>query len=111
MPYWKVLIKNDEARKTLQSQGGEALISGSGATEIVLTNQSMERLVSIMWGLYQLGPPFIDETGIEGNIDITLEGVLTDFEDFKKALERNGLKLEKGKKTMKVIVIRDPVTE
>lgn len=109
MPYWKVTAADKAALQSLKTEGEEPVFGGDG-TKITLTNQSMERLISIMWGLYQMGPPFQDETGIMGNIDITLEGVLTDFNDFKRALKENGLKLVKGKKEMKVIVIRDPVT-
>jgi len=108
MPYWKVMATK-EALQKLKTKGEKPIYGGGDATKLVLTNQPMIRLISIMAGLYQTEPPFIDETGINGNIDITMQGVLTNFNDFRKVLEENGLKLMKGKKEMKVIVIRDPV--
>lgn len=65
-------------------------------------------------------PPFVDATEITGNIDYTYPaefatklrnevdgGPPFTFEDYKAMLEHIGFQLIKGKKQMKVIVIRD----
>ena len=52
--------------------------------------------------------PFIDETGIPGLIDINISAAMTDIEDLRKALEKQGLILQKGEVKRKVLVIRDP---
>lgn len=51
--------------------------------------------------------PFIDKTGIEGNIDFELDAVFTDMKDVKRGLQKIGLDLVPGVKEMKVVVIRD----
>lgn len=106
MPYWKVKT-TDKAQKALKTNGENPFVAGN-PTKIELVNQPMKQLIRLLWGLHQLGSPFIDETGIEGNIDISLEGMLTDFSTLKKVLKENGIELEKGLKKMKVIVIQDP---
>jgi hypothetical protein len=52
-------------------------------------------------------PPFVDETGIIGNIDISMNYLMSDFDEANKALNYNGLYLVRGLKEMKVLVIRD----
>ena len=65
-------------------------------------------------------PPFIDATGITGEIDYTydhktMERINSEnklrntFDDYRHVLEALGFKLERGYKKMKVVVIRDRV--
>ena len=65
-------------------------------------------------------PPFIDATGIEGEIDYTYNRAIIDkindeskvrntFDDYRRVLEGFGFRLERGYKKMKVVVIRDKV--
>ncbi|MBL4905768.1 MAG: TlpA family protein disulfide reductase [Flavobacteriaceae bacterium] len=108
MPYWRV-ITTKNTNKKLITKGEETAIRGDSYQNIELINIPMEKLISIMWGYHQIEPPFIDETGIKQNIDITLKGNLTKFKEFRQALKENGIELVKSKKEMKVIVIRDPV--
>ena len=51
---------------------------------------------------------FIDETGIAGNIDITLDADLTNPQDIIKGLKKSGLNLIEEKRELKVLVIKDP---
>jgi hypothetical protein len=48
---------------------------------------------------------------LHGNIDIKTDAVLIEFDDLRKALNKNDLDLVRGKKEMKVLVIRDPPTK
>jgi hypothetical protein len=75
---------------------------------IILKNQPVSDIIELVWSKNQNEPLFVDETGIAGNIDLTLNCVFTDFADLKRELQKNGLMLENGKKEMNVIVIRDP---
>ncbi|QLH32266.1 MAG: hypothetical protein HWD62_07310 [Cyclobacteriaceae bacterium] len=67
-----------------------------------------------------LQPPFIDATGIIGNIDYTYPASFANklrneldggepftFEDYKAMLEEIGFQLVKGTKEMNVIIIKD----
>jgi hypothetical protein len=48
-----------------------------------------------------------NETGISENVDIKFDAIMGDFDDINKGLKKVGLKLQKGTKIMKTIVIRD----
>jgi thiol-disulfide isomerase/thioredoxin len=52
-----------------------------------------------------------DETGIDYPVDIQINALLTELTEVQQELRRNGLELVRGKKMMKVIVIRDPIAE
>lgn len=108
MPCWK-LIATDKARKELITKGiskepKEYPYHGGFS----LINRPVRVLIHEIWSYHQLEPPFIDETGITSNIDLEVDAILTDLKDFRNSLRKNGLDLVKGKKEMKVIVIRDP---
>ncbi len=53
--------------------------------------------------------PFFDETGIAGNIDITVDALMTDRHQVIQALRSNGLDLILGKKDLHVIVIKENI--
>jgi hypothetical protein len=111
MPCWN-LIANQRAIDMLKSKGiswtAETGKSFAPNTGFQLLNQPVMQLINALGLSFQNEPPFIDNTMISGNIDIEIAALLTDFEDVKKALRKNGLDLVKGKKKMSVIVIRDP---
>jgi uncharacterized protein (TIGR03435 family) len=107
MPYWKLTAVNDEAKAKLKTRGGEPEFKNNHAAGFVCKNCPMKTLMGEFDVYYQDGPPFIDETGIDGNIDISINALLTDLNDFKRALNENGLDLQKGEKQMKVLVIKD----
>jgi len=56
---------------------------------------------------YQQDKVIIDETGISGNIDISIDCIPSDFEDLKRGLRSAGLDLVPSEMPMKVVVIRD----
>jgi len=58
-------------------------------------------------GRDRLAKIYLDETGISGNIDITLDCIMNDLDDLKRGLQVNGLDLVKGEKEMQVVVIQD----
>lgn len=104
MPYWK-LTATPEARRALKTRGeGKSTFSSAGGT---LVNVPISRLLAAIWGFHQLEPPFVDETGITGHVDITLDAILTDLDDVRRALRTQGLDLVMGEREMDVIVVRD----
>ena len=50
---------------------------------------------------------FVDKTGIQKNIDLHIDAIMTDFNDVRKALAGKGLFLEKARKKIKTITIYD----
>jgi hypothetical protein len=105
MPYWK-LVAMEGAGEKLRSKGKREF-RGDGYTSVTYNNEPVSQTIFMLWAKHQLEPPFIDETGIKFNIDLTIDGFLNDLNDVKKSLQKSGLDLTKGQKEMKVIVIRD----
>lgn len=108
LPYWRLVLKSNRYRKKLESKGGIMQYPAAPAAGFSLQNAPISTLLSIIWS-FHVGkePPIIDETQIVNNVDITLNAVLSDLMDVKKALNSNGLDLVHGQKYMNVIVIRD----
>jgi thiol-disulfide isomerase/thioredoxin len=107
MPYWKLTCGSDTKEKLHSKEIPYTENPLNPSVSWTPINQSIQLILYGIWGLYQYEPPFINETGIGYNIDIKLDGVLTDFGEMKKNLEKNGLYLVKGEREIKVIVIRD----
>ena len=106
MPCWK-LIATENAKQNLKTKGGAILHSEFLPTGISLKNVPINEILMEISTYHQTEPPFIDETDITTNIDISIDALLTDLHDIKEALIRIGLDLVKTEKEMKVIVIRD----
>lgn len=111
MPCWK-LVASDMAKKELKTKGGApnnifyASEIGFKKSNISVSSGNYSLLANI-WAYHQLEPPFIDDTGIDYNIDIELNAIMIDLNDIKRALKEKGLDLIKSSKEMKVIVIRN----
>ncbi len=110
-PYWKIIAQPGAIEK-LHSKGGKTscheLYFKMGWT---IRNCPINYLVDEIRGNDPGRDPqtevYLDETGITDNVDITLDCIMSDLSDIKKALQANGLDLVKGEKEMAVIVIRD----
>ena len=105
MPYWK-LVATDEAKRKLKTIGGPKL-RHQNSDGLTLKNVPINELIAALWSYNQRSFPFLDETTITDNIDLTVNALLTDFCDFKRTLNENGLDLILSKKPMKVIIIGD----
>jgi hypothetical protein len=104
MPCWKLVILNDKS-KTLKTKGGPFYSSpGKMLAGFSVKNYPMK---DFLLCLPNVGMPFYDETGITGNIDITMDCVMTEINQVKKGLQANGLDLIQGEKEMKVVVISE----
>ena len=109
MPCWKIIAENNTGN-ICKTKGGEPEWEGS-FSGFRLQNQPMNSLLVEIWGFFQTEPVFIDETGINYNIDLKIDAVMTDIHDIQKELQKYGLNLVKGEKEMKVIVVRDMENE
>ncbi|MES1181591.1 MAG: TlpA disulfide reductase family protein [Flavobacterium sp.] len=106
MPCWK-LTATKKAIKELKSKGGDAAFDGNLLSGFSLKNEPVYELIRALWAPHQDEPPFIDATGINGNIDLAVESGVSDLADLIAELKTKGLLLSKGKKLMKVLVLSD----
>jgi thiol-disulfide isomerase/thioredoxin len=106
IPVW-VLQADTSAADRLRTRGGpeqgREVLPHVG---LIVKKFPFSRLVD--WIKRNQWPKLIfDDTGISGNIDVSLDCVPTDFDDLNRALKKNGLHLVPSTKPMKVVVIRD----
>ncbi|MBC9797034.1 TlpA family protein disulfide reductase [Sinomicrobium weinanense] len=109
LPYWRITAPENTQRK-LKTKGGKYALLGNGFTRIGFRNVSMDKYLNAL--LYMIRAtvpiPIINETGIEGYIDIKeTEVLLSDFEAIKQLLKKQGFIIEKAEKAFEVIVISD----
>ncbi|HEX9825539.1 MAG TPA: redoxin domain-containing protein [Flavobacteriaceae bacterium] len=114
MPCLK-LVATEKAKRKLKTKGGPVTKSTYNSLDGgSFYNIPITRLIDAIEGPlglnYSHDLPLIDETGIKGNIDITLNAIIN-LEDIKKELRKSGLDIIEGEKEMKCIVIRDPKEE
>lgn len=106
-PYWRVSATEKAKRKLKTKHPGiTPKVEGSHAGR-KYRNVTMKSIVQGLNSYHQGGPAIVDETGIDYNVDLYLDALLTDFEDIKKELKKQGLILEKAEKEMTVLVIKD----
>lgn len=103
MPCWFLVRTSDKPPLTK----GEAEKRFADAAGGRFSNIPIHRLLGSIWSFHQGQSIFIDHTEITGNVDINLEANMFDLEQINQSLQSQGLKLIKGVKKMKVLVIRD----
>jgi uncharacterized protein (TIGR03435 family) len=110
MPVWK-LIATPKALKNLSTKEGQQRYASPSPHILgyTLINWPKEYLMASICFYFKdkYTIPFVDETGFSGNFDFSLEADMTDFNDVKKALQKQGLDLIKGTRIMEVLVIKD----
>ena len=104
MPYWRLVLLNDSVEKTRTNSQTQSM--NFRHTGFALANQPVQLIVNAIFNYNQL-LIITDETGIKGNIDITMNCIMTDFNEIIEALRKNGLDLVQGEKEMNVIVVSD----
>ncbi len=107
VPYWSVCIA-EGFKSRLKSKGGTEFVQGSAAG-YKFRNVSIGKVIRVISGYYQEIPPLIDDSGADFNIDLEIDALMTDFEDLRRAMEKQGILMTRQKKTMPAIVIREPV--
>lgn len=104
MPYWRLTaIGGDTTRLATKSIEAVGQVSHSS---INVKNHPLKVIIQLLDHYFPYGEPILDETGIKGNIDLSMAAVLSDREDLRKGLEKAGIVMEKGEKLMKVIVLK-----
>ena len=112
MPVWKLIAK-PEAEKLLKSKSKKTYArdegTSGGAAGIVWRNMKGNLLKGIidryMSDRYDI--PYVDATGIDYNIDITIDADMSKREQVRSELQKYGLDLVQGTRKYKVIVIKD----
>lgn len=104
LPYYSFTI-SDGYSKSIISKKDSVKISITHAG-FVLQNCPTSRIIGILAQKFQGELPFIDESGLNGTIDISIDTIMTDFSAVKKALSEKGIVLKLSVKPMRVIVLR-----
>jgi thiol-disulfide isomerase/thioredoxin len=109
MPVWKLVEIKTGAAKKIETKGGTQFATpGTHAAGYSIVNYPAKYLLAtVTFYIADSNHPFIDETGVTGNIDFTLKADMTNILDVKKELQKQGFDLVKGVKEMKVLVLRD----
>jgi thiol-disulfide isomerase/thioredoxin len=108
MPVWELRITDPSLAAKLKSDGSITEFDPR-PTGLTIKNFNVEKLVDAL--RYYIGgsdkAPFFDASGITHNINISLDAYMLDWSDVMKALNQNGLCLVKGRRDMKVLVLKD----
>lgn len=92
---------------TLRSKGGPMLNGRATMGRLTLKNIPMATLIHKLWGRYQQDTVFVDKTGIDYRIDITVDALLTDpISRVAQSLRKQGMLLELSREPMTVFVVR-----
>lgn len=115
LPYWSITAGR-KIQKKLKAKGKQGKILGDWYTSIGAQDISIQKYIKSIFYIIALGSsnelPIIDETGLEGNIDIAIEDVdLSNFEDVKRVLQKQGFTVEMAYKKFNVLVISDPKSD
>lgn len=111
LPVWK-LVATSKARTNLATKHSTPFFSdrtGSGGVGgfTLLKGRTDLFMALITKYINKHDYPYFDETGISGDIDITIDAPLLDFEELRTELRKNGLDLVLGQREMNAIIIRD----
>jgi alkyl hydroperoxide reductase subunit AhpC len=111
MPVWK-LVATDAARKRLLTKHNQFFFSdqggSGGAGGFTCNNCPMPFLFNILTRyINEYKVPYLNETQIPGNIDITIDALMMDISQVQSELKKNGLELVESTSDLKVIVVKD----
>ncbi len=104
MPCWVVTARPGAGEK-LKSKYDSVWVKGTNS-HFFFAHHPASYLIDLLSGINQRSPPFIDETGLTGYIDLDLDALITDFEDVRKVLDKNGIVVTPSRRLMKVLVVR-----
>jgi hypothetical protein len=105
-----ILTGTRKAIRSLSTAGGPRYATpGSHAAGYEIRNVPAAFLIGTI-GFYledRHPEPFIDKTGIKGNIDFVMDADMTDIDDVREKLQEQGFTLSKRKHSFRVLVIKD----
>ena len=105
------LVAYPGAAEKLRSRGRDFYLSAEGASGgpagFTATNLPMKRLLPLLMA-YQsdVYKRYFDETGLDINIDIQIDALMTDLGQIRKELNKYGLDLVSGPREFSAVVIR-----
>ena len=104
MPYNSLTLREGFKKKLVTGNKASSFkISHAGFQFI---NYPVSKIVNILASKFQRDLTFIDDTGLQENIDIKVDALLIDFEKVKQSLYENGIEINTSLKPMRVIVLR-----
>lgn len=103
MPYYSVRVI-PALKEQLRTKGGESIRRRTHAS-LDYRNVSIDQLIERVSYYNTSKIPFVNESGIDFNVDVTIEAILTEEKDFFDALERIGIVIEKKYRLMDVLVL------
>jgi thiol-disulfide isomerase/thioredoxin len=116
-PYWSLTLKDSITKSVLATKGGPTELKFLNNSEFLgfnVVNVPFSIIITMLFANFQLhksgygnGVPFIDNTGIDKNIDISIQAVLSNFDEFKAALEKKGILLKLERAPMPSIVVSE----
>src|SRR5690606_12407525 len=109
-PVWTLVAKPGVAERLRTKGGTPNQLKSSAAAGFVLRNHTVDRLIVLLTflSLNQESPEiYVDATGIDTNVDFSIECDMTNFALVQKELSKQGLSFVKKKKLMRVLVLRD----
>jgi thiol-disulfide isomerase/thioredoxin len=104
MKCW-VLLKNGAGDK-FKTKGGKAENSLWNKDQPLLRNGNIALLVNYLNSTPAIKQYVINETGYTGNIDLEIEGGLSDMNSIQQNLGSKGLMLQQAERVIKLFVIR-----
>lgn len=93
----------------LESKGGKPEFSHHAYGMKLINNPWYVLPNQLSMYYLQLDEPLIDETGIEGKVDVVLQGKLSSLKSLNDALGNYGLEIVRDQRNVDVIVIRDKI--
>ncbi|MBN8837181.1 MAG: redoxin domain-containing protein [Sphingobacteriia bacterium] len=111
MPYWRLTLLDPSVKDKLSSKGDSTyfkdLVKGYSFKAKNLPVRQFIHWFAFTENTY----PVINETGIDGGLDILFDGCIKTaaLDDVRIALHKNGLNIVPGEKNFEVLVIKDPM--
>src|SRR5690606_32279654 len=108
----KKLIAKPGAQAKLQTKGGPYYHSAEGnsggpagfkAVNIPAKNLLTMLTAYCRYSTKDYATPYLDESGLQGNIDIEIDALMLDEEQIRHALQKYGLDIVKAYKPMQVV--------
>lgn len=83
-------------------------MTGNMMAKYTLRNSPIKAFLSMLSQCFGPAETYLDETDINGNIDITIDALLTRKDLYLQELHRNGLDVVLKEKPMQVVVVKGP---
>jgi hypothetical protein len=102
----KCLVLTCSDKSSLKSKE-QAILFKWSPDSLIIQNRPISDLLYALWYHMQSLPPIVNETNIEGPIDITVNEILSDSKALIKTLKKHHLHLKEEYRKIQVLVIRD----